>query len=79
MLNWSKYILFFGILIGFALGGAMVYVALQHNPQNEFTDHPEGLLQIFFVWAGAGSLPFSLIASLIEFYKCLKEKPWKAR
>jgi len=73
----SFYILISGLILGIIVGAATVHIALAHNPQNEYTDNSEDLILLFFAWAGAGSFPFSLTASVIELYKHLKEKPWE--
>lgn len=74
MSQWGRYILFFGILSGFIVGGIMIYIALRHNPQNEFTDNPEKALPLFFIWAAAVSFPFTLIAATLEVIRVLRKR-----
>lgn len=66
-------VLSFGILAGMALGAAMCIVALDHNPQGEYTDNPEGLVFIFYAWTAAVSFPFSLIHVIIHFIKTIRK------
>jgi len=70
----SRILLSLGIALGILWGLAMVSAALDHNPQNEFTDNPEDLIPIFYGWMAFVSLPFSLIALFIEIIRFLKRK-----
>lgn len=74
MSNWSKYILYFGLVLGLVIGGLAVYAALDHNPQNEFTDNPENLVLIFLGNAGATSFPFALTYGVIEAFIFIQKK-----
>ncbi len=66
-----------GMILGIFVGCLMVYAALDHNPQDEFTNNPEGLIPIFYAWLAFVAFPFSFIAFVIEIIGYFKGKAGK--
>jgi len=62
---WIKYILLFGFISGFILGGIATYAEWNLNPQMEYTLNPEGLIFIFVGGFIIGFSPFGLAVALL--------------
>ena len=61
--NW---ILWVGVVFGFIWGGLMGSIALDHNPQNTYSDNPLNVFWIWFSWAVVITFLFLLVSTLIE-------------
>ena len=68
----SLYVLFIGLALGFLVGVIAVYAALDHNPQQIFTDNPIELIPIFLGNAGGISFPFSFVSALLGIIQKVK-------
>jgi hypothetical protein len=62
-----------GVVLGAIVGGLMLYIAVQHNPQGEFYDLDRHTLvvkssaSVFLSWFGPVALVVFLVESLILF------------
>ena len=56
-----------GIVGSTAFGIAMVFAALDHNPQRIYTENPEYLFPIFYSWAAVLSLPFLILRQVLLY------------
>ncbi len=74
MRKLSLYILLFGFILGATVGALMCSIALDHNPQMEYTMNPEGLILVFLSWAGICSLPFIVLTAIIEIVFRMKKR-----
>ena len=72
MNKWSFRIILSGVIIGAIAGIITCYIALDHNPQNEYTDNPEDLFPIFYGWMSVASFPFTFSAALLETWRLNK-------
>jgi hypothetical protein len=57
----SRFFIYVGLLAGIVCGCASALAALDHNPQQIYTDEPYLLLGIGFSWAGVLMLPISIL------------------
>lgn len=68
MTKLSKYILAVGFVLGLVLSVAVGVMALDHNPQMEYTLNPENLAVLCLMGFAAGFLPcvvFALVCEII--------------
>lgn len=73
MNKWSFRVMLLGFVIAIIVSTIMCYIALEHNPQGEFTDHPENLLPVFYGWVSVVSFPFTFLVFVFEGYRVIKK------
>ena len=66
MIKLSTYMLLLGLILGIIAAIIIYFIAMDHNPQNVYTDHPEDLLFLLYGWISAVSLPFAITATIIQ-------------
>ena len=65
----GKIIVLIGLCLGFVVAVCIGLIALDHNPQETWSQNPMDLLLLSYSWLSAISFPFLLIGLILGWKK----------